>query len=102
MFGPRMQSRAGAPLKPKADPSAFGPRDDSIRSVRDAHPPPGCFCVSAHSRHKGYFRIALTARNLLKCGPFETSVTMSIMLKMLIMDGFAVQTQRKLRYKKRW
>jgi hypothetical protein len=62
MFGPRMQSRAGAPLKPKEDPSRFPPhhaqhrralgprlgaRDDSIRSVRDAHPPPGCFCVCA-------------------------------------------------------
>jgi hypothetical protein len=59
-------------------------------------PTPLVFCVSAHSRHKRYFRISLTARNLLKCGPFETSVTMPIMLKMLIMDGFAVQTQCKI------
>jgi hypothetical protein len=54
------------------------------------------FCVSAHSRHKRYFRILLTARNLLTGGPFETSVTMPIMLKMLIMDGFAVQMQCKI------
>ncbi len=67
-----------------------------VAEVTQGHPSP-LVRVSAHSRHKGYFRILLTARNLLTGGPFETSVTMSIMLKMLIMDGFAVQTQRKIR-----
>ncbi len=53
------------------------------------------FCVSAHSRHKRYVRISLIARNLLIYSHFMASVTMLIMLKMLIMDGFAVQTQSK-------
>jgi len=61
--------------------------------VRDPLP---CFCVSVHSRHKGCFRNLLIARNLLNYGCFRVSIRVLIMLKMLIMDGFAVQTQCNL------
>jgi len=59
-------------------------------------PTPLVFCVSAHSRHKGYFRNLLIARNLLNYGCFRVSIRVLIMLKMLIMEESAVQTQCNL------
>jgi hypothetical protein len=45
----------------------------------------------------GYFHKSLQAFNLLKLGLFRVRVRMLIMVKMLIMDAFAVQTQCETR-----
>jgi hypothetical protein len=78
---------------------AFGLEADEKGSGLDAKQagtplPP--FCVSAHSRHKRYFRNPFISRNLLNYSHFRASLMMLIMLKMLIMDESAVQTQCNL------